>query len=283
MMAPTTMMPIASEPESGWLEPYLHIDGVGKDFQLGRERVSAVRDVSLEVRRGEFVAFIGHSGCGKSTVLNMVAGISTPSTGTIRVGGRPVLGPGPDRAMVFQSYSLLPWLTVEDNVFQAVDAVFQEQMLPKDKRARTERFLRMVNLWEHRKKRPSEISGGMRQRTAIARAFAVKPDVLLLDEPFGALDALTKGSLHDELLALWRSDGRRQTILMVTHDIDEAIYLADRVMVMTDGPGATIREVIPIPLARPREKRAVMHDPRYLEIKQHLLSLLQKEPATSAS
>jgi nitrate/nitrite transport system ATP-binding protein len=140
-----------------------------------------------------------------------------------------------------------------------------------------------VNLWEHRKKRPSEISGGMRQRTAIARAFAVKPDVLLLDEPFGALDALTKGSLHDELLALWRSDGRRQTILMVTHDIDEAIYLADRVMVMTDGPGATIREVIPIPLARPREKRAVMHDPRYLEIKQHLLSLLQKEPATSAS
>jgi nitrate/nitrite transport system ATP-binding protein len=283
MMAPTTMMPIASEPESGWLEPYLHIDGVGKDYQLGREPVSAVRDVSLEVRHGEFVAFIGHSGCGKSTVLNMVAGISTPSTGTIRVGGRPVLGPGPDRAMVFQSYSLLPWLTVEDNVFQAVDAVFQEQMLPKDKRARTERFLRMVNLWEHRKKRPSEISGGMRQRTAIARAFAVKPDVLLLDEPFGALDALTKGSLHDELLALWRGDGRRQTILMVTHDIDEAIYLADRVMVMTDGPGATIREVIPIPLARPREKRAVMHDPRYLEIKQHLLSLLQKEPATSAS
>ena len=184
--------------------------------------------------------------------------------------------------MVFQSYSLLPWLTVEDNVFQAVDAVFQDQMLARDKRARTERFLRMVNLWDHRRKRPSEISGGMRQRTAIARAFAVKPDVLLLDEPFGALDALTKGTLHDELLALWRSDGRRQTILMVTHDIDEAIYLADRVVVMTDGPAATIREVIPIPLARPREKRSVMHDPRYLEIKEHLLSLLQKEPAAAA-
>jgi nitrate/nitrite transport system ATP-binding protein len=282
MMEPTTLMPMQAESESGWLEPYLCIDGVSKSFQLGRETVTAVRDVSLEVRRGEFVAFIGHSGCGKSTVLNMVAGIAEPSTGSIRLGGRTVRGPGPDRAMVFQSYSLLPWLTVEDNVFQAVDAVFDEQMLPKDKRARAERFLRMVNLWEHRRKRPSEISGGMRQRTAIARAFAVKPDVLLLDEPFGALDALTKGSLHDELLALWRSDGRRQTILMVTHDIDEAIYLADRVMVMTDGPAATIREVIPIPLARPREKRSVMHDPRYLELKEHLLSLLQKEPAPSA-
>jgi nitrate/nitrite transport system ATP-binding protein len=282
MMEPTTLMPMQAESESGWLEPYLCIDGVSKSFQLGRETVTAVRDVSLEVRRGEFVAFIGHSGCGKSTVLNMVAGIAEPSTGSIRLGGRTVRGPGPDRAMVFQSYSLLPWLTVEDNVFQAVDAVFDEQMLPKDKRARAERFLRMVNLWEHRRKRPSEISGGMRQRTAIARAFAVKPDVLLLDEPFGALDALTKGSLHDELLALWRSEGRRQTILMVTHDIDEAIYLADRVMVMTDGPAATIREVIPIPLARPREKRSVMHDPRYLELKEHLLSLLQKEPAPSA-
>ena len=152
-----------------------------------------MRDVSLEVRQGEFVAFIGHSGCGKSTVLNMVAGIAPPSTGTIRLGGRAVEAPGPDRAMVFQSYSLLPWLTVEDNVFQAVEAVFQNSMPSKDKRARTERFLRMVNLWEHRRKRPSEISGGMRQRTAIARAFAVKPDMLLLDEPFGALDALTKG------------------------------------------------------------------------------------------
>jgi ABC-type nitrate/sulfonate/bicarbonate transport system ATPase subunit len=155
-------------------------------------------------------------------------------------------------------------------------------MTSRDKRARAERFLRMVNLWEHRRKRPAEISGGMRQRVAIARAFAVKPDVLLLDEPFGALDALTKGGLHDELLALWRSDGRRQTILMVTHDIDEAIYLADRVMVMTDGPAATIREVISIPLERPRDKRSLMHDPRYVEVKEHLLSLLQDESVVAA-
>jgi nitrate/nitrite transport system ATP-binding protein len=282
MTAPTTRVPVATAAGSGWIEPYLHIDGVGKDFRFGREAVSAVRDVTLEVRHGEFVAFIGHSGCGKSTVLNMVAGIYAPSTGSIRVGGRAVAGPGPDRAMVFQSYSLLPWLTVEDNVFQAVEAVFEDQMLAKDMRMHTERFLRMVNLWEHRRKRPSEISGGMRQRTAIARAFAVKPDVLLLDEPFGALDALTKASLHDELLALWRGDGRRQTILMVTHDIDEAIYLADRVMVMTDGPAATIREVIQIPLSRPRDKRSLMHDPRYLDIKEHLLSLLQKPPTAAA-
>jgi nitrate ABC transporter ATP-binding subunit len=262
-------------------EPYLHIDGVRKDFMIGRATVTAVRDVTLEVRHGEFVAFIGHSGCGKSTVLNMVAGIYAPTAGTITLNGRSIEGPGPDRAMVFQSYSLLPWLDVEDNVFQAVDSVFEGVLTPQEKRARATRFLRMVHLWEHRHKRPNEISGGMRQRVAIARAFAVKPVVLLLDEPFGALDALTKGGLHDELIALWRSEKRRQTILMVTHDIDEAIYLADRVMVMTDGPAATIREVISIPLERPRDKRSLMHDPRYIEIKEHLLSLLQGEPAVA--
>jgi nitrate/nitrite transport system ATP-binding protein len=283
MTAATLTLDEAGIDSGGFPEPYLLIDAVRKDFTIGRETVTAVRDVTLEVRHGEFVAFIGHSGCGKSTVLNMVAGVYAPTSGVITVGGRRVAGPGPDRAMVFQSYSLLPWLTVEDNVFQAVDAVFDGQMTPRDKRARTERFLRMVSLWEHRRKRPSEISGGMRQRVAIARAFAVKPDVLLLDEPFGALDALTKGGLHDELLALWRSDGRRQTILMVTHDIDEAIYLADRVMVMTDGPAATIREIISIPLDRPRDKRSLMHDPRYVEVKEHLLSLLQNDSAVTTA
>jgi nitrate/nitrite transport system ATP-binding protein len=272
----------ASPATGGWTEPYVHIDGVSKAFRIGEETTVVVRDVNLSIRHGEFVAFIGHSGCGKSTVLNMVAGVYTPSAGIVRVDGMPVTTPGPDRAMVFQSYSLLPWLTVEENVFQAVDAVFANRMTMRDRRARAERFLRMVHLWEHRRKRPAEISGGMRQRTAIARAFAVQPDVLLLDEPFGALDALTKGALHDELLGLWRSDGRRQTILMVTHDIDEAVYLADRVVVMTDGPAATIREVIPIPLPRPREKRSVMHDPRALDIKEHLLSLLQGSAPPSA-
>jgi len=271
----------ASVATNGWTEPYVHIDNVSKAFRMDQETSIAVRDVSLSIRHGEFIAFIGHSGCGKSTVLNMVAGVYPPTAGIVRVDGMPVTGPGPDRAMVFQSYSLLPWLTVEENVFQAVDAVFADRMPLRDRRARTERFLRMVHLWDHRRKRPAEISGGMRQRTAIARAFAVQPEVLLLDEPFGALDALTKGALHDELLALWRSDGRRQTILMVTHDIDEAVYLADRVVVMTDGPAATIREVIPVPLSRPREKRAVMHDPRTLDIKERLLSLLQGSPDQS--
>jgi nitrate/nitrite transport system ATP-binding protein len=283
MTMPTTRGDVSALDAGGWSEPYLHIDAVAKEFRFGSGRVTAVRDVTLEVRHGEFVAFIGHSGCGKSTVLNMVAGIYPPSSGGIRVGGKPVSGPGPDRAMVFQSYSLLPWLTVWDNVFQAVDAVLEGIMPQRDRRARTERFLRMVNLWDHRRKLPAEISGGMRQRTAIARAFAVNPDVLLMDEPFGALDALTKGALHDELLALWRGGGRQQTILMVTHDIDEAIYLADRVVVMTDGPAATIREVISIPLDRPRDKRSTMHDPRYLQIKEHLLSLLQVDAIANAS
>lgn len=262
--------------------PYLHIRGVRKDFTFGRGTVTAVRDVNLELSRGEFVACIGHSGCGKSTVLNMVAGIYPPSAGSISFTGREVIGPGPDRAMVFQSYSLLPWLDVEDNVFQAVDAVFESRMTPREKRTHTEHFLRMVNLWEHRRKHPSEISGGMRQRVAIARAFAVQPEMLLLDEPFGALDALTKSGLHDELLRLWRENERNQTILLVTHDIDEAIYLADRVVVMTNGPEATIREVISISLERPRDKRQLMHDAAYIEIKDHLLSLLYQEPSVHA-
>ena len=256
------------------VEPYLSLKGVGKEFRVGRQRSLAVSDVNLDLRHGEFVAFIGHSGCGKSTVLNMIAGIYPPSTGSIHVAGKPVTGPGPDRAMVFQSYSLLPWLTVRENVYQAVDSVFGYSRDHADKRELTDHFLRMVNLTEHSHKRPSQISGGMRQRVAIARAFAVEPDVLLLDEPFGALDALTKGSLHDELLRMWRENGRGQTVLMVTHDIDEAIYLADRIVVMTDGPAATVDEIIPIDIPRPRDKRSLIHDATYMAIKEHLLELL---------
>jgi nitrate/nitrite transport system ATP-binding protein len=255
-------------------EPYLSLTGVGKHFRAGRTTSVAVENVNLDLHHGEFVAFIGHSGCGKSTVLNMIAGIHAPSTGTIRLGGKLVTGPGPDRAMVFQSYSLLPWLTVRENVYQAVDAVFGFTRDRADKRELTDHVLRMVNLTEHSHKRPAQISGGMRQRVAIARAFAVEPDVLLLDEPFGALDALTKGSLHDELLRMWRENGGGQTVLMVTHDIDEAIYLADRIVVMTDGPAATVDEIIPIDIERPREKRGLIHDPTYIEIKAHLLELL---------
>lgn len=255
-------------------EPYLSISGVRKEFALGGRKSIAVTDVNLDIRHGEFVAFIGHSGCGKSTVLNMVAGILLPTAGKVSVAGKEVTGPGPDRAMVFQSYSLLPWLTVRENVLQAVEAVFGSSREKGDREDLTDHFLEMVGLTEHRFKRPAQLSGGMRQRVAIARAFAVEPDVLLLDEPFGALDALTKGGLQDELLRMWRENGRGQTVLMVTHDIDEAIYLADRVVVMTDGPAATIGEVIPIGIERPRDKRSLIHDPQYIEIKEHLLELL---------
>jgi nitrate/nitrite transport system ATP-binding protein len=260
------------------MSAYLRLDRLSMEFGRGRERSVAVRDVSLEVAQGEFVALIGHSGCGKSTVLNMVAGLLTPTSGQVVLDGKRVQGPGADRAMVFQSYSLLPWLTVFDNVYQAVDSVLGPLAPKSRKQEVTQRYLQMVGLWDHRRKHPSHLSGGMRQRVSIARAFAVQPRVLLLDEPFGALDALTKGSLHEELLQMWSSEARRwpQTVLMVTHDIDEAIYLSDRIVVMANGPAATIAEVIGVPLERPRDKLALMHDSTFLRTKRRLLELLEQ-------
>ena len=260
------------------MKPFLRIEGLKKVFDTRKGSMIAVRDVNLEIKQGEFVAFIGHSGCGKSTVLNMVAGLYPPTEGQITIEGRVVKGPGSDRAMVFQNYSLLPWLSVSENVFQAVDSVYEKNHTQKEKREMTEQMLRMVNLWEHRDKRPGQLSGGMKQRVAIARAFAIKPDVLLMDEPFGALDALTKGSLHEELLRAWKeatTGNKRQTILMVTHDIDEAIYLADRIVVMTNGPAATVGEIIQVPMERPRDKRSMVHLAEYADIKERLLELLE--------
>lgn len=264
---------------------YLKLDRLSKAFGKGAKRSLALNEVSLDIAKGEFIALIGHSGCGKSTVLNLVAGLETATSGEVLLDGRKVTAPGADRAMVFQNYSLLPWLTVKDNVFQAVDAVFGALRPKYWKQEATEYYLRMVNLWDHRDKYPSALSGGMRQRVSIARAFAVQPRVLLLDEPFGALDALTKGSLHEELLRMWSDEGKRtpQTILMVTHDLDEALYLSDRIVVMSNGPAATIREVLEVPIPRPRDKRRLMHDPVYLAIKERLLELLEEGHPTSAS
>ncbi len=266
------------------MTPFLRLEDLKKVWKSPRGETVAVQGVNLNVKMGEFVSFIGHSGCGKSTVLNMVAGLMEPTEGAVWIEGRRVKGPGSDRAMVFQNYSLLPWLTVRENVWQAVDAVYEKHLAGADKNDLVDRFLKTVNLWDHRDKRPGQLSGGMKQRVAIARAFAIKPDVLIMDEPFGALDALTKGSLHDELLRAWgevaeKSGGRRQTILMVTHDIDEAIYLSDRIVVMTDGPGATIGEVIEVPIERPRDKRAMIHLAQYADIKDHLLELLEDSHA----
>jgi nitrate/nitrite transport system ATP-binding protein len=252
---------------------YLKIENMEIAFNTLKGKFVAVRDINLEIEKGQIVSIIGHSGCGKSTIMNAVAGMTFPSKGKVTLNGKEVKGPGPDRGIVFQNYSLLPWLSVYQNIYQAVDAALKE--LPKsEKRELVEKYLHMVNLWEHREKYPKQISGGMKQRVAIARAFAIDPEVLLLDEPFGALDALTKASLHIELLKLWNLTHRSKTIVMVTHDIEEAIFLSDRIVVMNNGPAATIREIEDVHLPRPRNKKETVNQPEYIAIRERLLSLL---------
>jgi nitrate/nitrite transport system ATP-binding protein len=239
----------------------------------GKGTYTAVKDISLEIGKGEIVSIIGHSGCGKSTLMNTISGMVLPSSGEVIANNKVVTGPGPDRGIVFQNYSLLPWLTVYKNVYEAVDSVLPH-LSKAEKVELVEKNLDMVNLLPHKDKLPNQLSGGMKQRVAIARAFAINPSILLLDEPFGALDALTKGSMHIELLKLWNLDNRNKTIVMVTHDIEEAIFLSDRVVVMNNGPAATIKEIVDIPLARPRNKKDIIHLPEYIEIHDKLLNLL---------
>lgn len=254
-------------------ETAVDIRNVTVAFKGKRGKYIAIRDIDLTIQKGEIVSFIGHSGCGKSTLMNTISGMVMPSMGEVMANGRPVKGPGPDRGVVFQNYSLLPWLSVYKNIKVAVDAVFKQKMR-EEKAALIEKNLKMVNLWDHRDKLPGHLSGGMKQRVAIARAFAIDPKVLLLDEPFGALDALTKSSMHVELLKMWNLDHREKTIVMVTHDIEEAIFLSDRIVVMNNGPAATIREIVDVPLSRPRNKKDIVHDPVYMEIHDRLLNLL---------
>ena len=237
----------------------IEINGVTVSFKTAKGIYTAVKDISLSVKKGEIISLIGHSGCGKSTLMGTVSGMVKQSSGSVAVNGNIVTKPGPDRGIVFQNYSLLPWLSVYQNIYQAVDSAIKNKTTA-EKKELAENNLKMVKLWEHKDKLPGQLSGGMKQRVAIARAFAINPSVLLLDEPFGALDALTKSSMHIELLKLWNLDNREKTIVMVTHDIEEAIFLSDRVVVMNNGPAATIREIVDVPLQRPRNKKEIVHD-----------------------
>jgi nitrate/nitrite transport system ATP-binding protein len=265
----------ADQPQIVSKETAIEVKNVSISFKTNGKLLTAVKDIDLDIKKGEIISIIGHSGCGKSTLMNTISGMVKPSKGEVYVNGNLVTGPGPDRGIVFQNYSLLPWLNVFNNVYEAVDATLPK-LSTNDKKSLTERTLNMVNLDQHKDKLPSQLSGGMKQRTAIARAFAINPSVLLLDEPFGALDALTKSNLHIELLKLWNLDNRDKTIVMVTHDIEEAIFLSDRVVVLNDGPESTIKEIVTVNLARPRNKKEIIHLPEYQNIHDRLLSLLIK-------
>jgi nitrate/nitrite transport system ATP-binding protein len=250
-------------------ERFLAVEGVAMKFGAS----TILSGIELSVRRGEFVSLIGHSGCGKSTLLNLVAGLLKPSSGTIVLAGRHVDGPGPDRGVVFQNHSLLPWLTCFDNVYLAVERVFQER---KEKlKERTHAALELVGLSLAEQKYPHQISGGMKQRVGIARALAIEPKMLLLDEPFGALDALTRATLQDELMRIVAKTGA--TVLMVTHDVDEAVLLSDRVVMMTNGPAARIGEILAIDLPRPRERLTLAHDPMFMELRAAVLEFLYEK------
>ena len=251
----------------------IEIENVTVSFKTPKGIYTAVKDISLSVKKGEIVSLIGHSGCGKSTLMGTISGMVKPTAGIVRANGNEITKPGPDRGIVFQNYSLLPWLTVYQNIYEAVDSAIKYKTTA-EKKELVLNNLKMVKLWEHKDKLPGQLSGGMKQRVAIARAFAINPSILLLDEPFGALDALTKSSMHVELLKLWNLDNREKTIVMVTHDIEEAIFLSDRVVVMNNGPEATIKEIVEVPLPRPRNKKEIVHDEMYMAIHDRLLNLL---------
>ena len=251
----------------------IDINNVTVSFKTNKGIYTAVKDISLSVKKGEIISLIGHSGCGKSTLMGTISGMVKQTSGTVVVNGNIITKPGPDRGIVFQNYSLLPWLSVYQNIYQAVDSAIKNKTTA-EKKELVENNLKMVKLWEHKDKLPGQLSGGMKQRVAIARAFAINPSILLLDEPFGALDALTKSSMQIELLKLWNLDNREKTIVMVTHDIEEAIFLSDRVVVMNNGPAATIKEIVDVPLVRPRNKKEIVHDQTYMAIHDKLLNLL---------
>jgi nitrate/nitrite transport system ATP-binding protein len=252
--------------------PYCQIDHVDKSFTRGTTETSVLKDITFEVAKGEYVSIIGHSGCGKSTLLNIVAGLTPATSGGVILEGREVNEPGPDRAVVFQNHSLLPWLTVYDNVRLAVDKVFSGKKSRAERDAWTVHNLDLVQMTHAKDKRPAEISGGMKQRVGLARALAMEPKVLLLDEPFGALDALTRAHLQDTVMGLHQKLGN--TVMMITHDVDEAVLLSDRIVMMTNGPSAQIGEILSVSLARPRKRLELASNATYLKCRQRVLEFL---------
>jgi nitrate/nitrite transport system ATP-binding protein len=254
------------------MSAYLKLDHIDKTFTRGAVETQVLKEITLGIDKGEFVSIIGHSGCGKTTLLNIVAGLARASVGGVLLQEREVDEPGPDPAVVFQNHSLLPWLTVYDNVRLAVDKVFAATKSRAERRAWTLHNLELVQMAHARDKRPAEISGGMKQRVGLARALAMEPKVLLLDEPFGALDALTRAHLQDSVMAIHQTLGN--TVRMITHDVDDAVLRSDRLAMMTNGPAARIGEVLEVALARPRRRLEVASSPAYLKCRQRVLEFL---------
>ncbi len=256
---------------------YIDIQSVEQTFKTKKGLFPALREINLTVAKGEFVALIGHSGCGKSTLLNLIAGLTTPTSGVLLCADKEIAGPGPERAVVFQNHSLLPWLTCFENIYLAVERVFGATESKAQLKQRTNDALALVGLTAAAQKRPGEISGGMKQRVGIARALSMEPKVLLMDEPFGALDALTRAKLQDELLEIVAKT--HATVVMVTHDVDEAVLLSDKIVMMTNGPAATIGEVLHVDLPRPRTRVALADDPQYQHYRKAVIDFLYTRQA----
>jgi nitrate/nitrite transport system ATP-binding protein len=254
------------------MKNFIDVHAAEMVFSSRKGRFHALRDIHLQVAKGEFVTLIGHSGCGKSTLLNLIAGLLLPTQGTLLCDNREIAAPGPERAVVFQNHSLLPWLTCFENVYLAVERVFGATEAKPQLKARTQAALELVGMGHAMAKRPHEVSGGMKQRVGIARALAMEPKVLLMDEPFGALDALTRAHLQDELLKI--VSRTKSTVVMVTHDVDEAVLLSDRIVMMTNGPAATIGEILSVELDRPRNRVDLAEDTRYVHYRKEVLDFL---------
>lgn len=263
------------------MKSLVQIEQVGMRFDTKKGPFVALQGVNLQIREGEVVSLIGHSGCGKSTLLNLIAGLTLPTDGALICNGREIAGPGPERAVVFQNHSLLPWLSCFDNVYLGVERVFGAKESKAKLRERTQAAIEMVHMAHAASKHPGEVSGGMKQRIGIARAFAMEPKILLMDEPFGALDALTRAALQDELIGVMQKTGA--TVVMVTHDVDEAVLLSDRVVMLTNGPAATIGEILDVNLAKPRNRLSLADDAEYIRCRQAILEFLYQKQLKKAA